>query len=311
MKNLKIFGIIIVLLVLSACGGGGEGDDTTPPTVLSTSPLGGATDVDVGTSITATFSEAMDGSTITGSTFTLSSTSPVSGTVTYDSGTNTATLTPSAALGYMTTYTATITTGATDLAGNSISSNYTWSFTTMSAVSLPETGQTTCYDASGNSIDCATQGQTQDGAVLGGVSWPSPRFTDNGDGTVTDNLTGLMWTGDANAPGPVGCTTGATMVWQEALDYVDCLNTNSYLGYNNWRLPNRKELHSLTDFSQSNPALPSDYSTYFSNVQSFYWTSSTYANGTGNAWRIHMFTGIVYPDPKTNHYYVWPVRAGK
>ena len=99
--------------------------DTTPPVVSTTSPANGATDVPINSSISATFSEVMDASTITTATFTVSG---VSGTVAY-SGT-TATFTPSTNLASSTTYTATITTGAKDLAGNSIVSNYVWSFTT-------------------------------------------------------------------------------------------------------------------------------------------------------------------------------------
>ena len=59
-------------------------------------------------------------------------------------------------------------------------------------VHLPRTGQTTCWDNSGNQIPCAGTGQ--DGEIKAGEPWPEPRFTDNGDETMTDNLTGLMWT---------------------------------------------------------------------------------------------------------------------
>jgi len=66
-------------------------------------------------------------------------------------------------------------------------------------VNLPRTGQTKCYDTYGTEISCAGTGQ--DGEIQAGVAWPEPRFTDNGDGTMTDTLTGLMWTKDANLPG--------------------------------------------------------------------------------------------------------------
>ncbi len=105
--------------------------DTTAPTVLSSSisPSNGATNVSVNTQITATFSETMDGTTFTSSTFTLTSgAGAVSGIVSY-AGT-TAVFTPSSSLSYGTTYTATITTGVKDLAGNQMASNYTWTFTT-------------------------------------------------------------------------------------------------------------------------------------------------------------------------------------
>ena len=62
-------------------------------------------------------------------------------------------------------------------------------------VNVARTGQTTCYDSDGNVIDCAGTGQ--DGDIQAGVAWPSPRFVDNGDGTITDMLTGLMWLKDA------------------------------------------------------------------------------------------------------------------
>jgi len=112
----------------------GAAPDTTPPTVTAVSPGIGATDVPITSTLTATFSEAMNASTINTSTFTLSGSSPVSGTVSY-AGT-TATFTPSSPLAYNTTYTATITTGVKDLAGNAMAENYTWSFTTRAAFSI-------------------------------------------------------------------------------------------------------------------------------------------------------------------------------
>lgn len=97
-----------------------------------------------------------------------------------------------------------------------------------------------------------------DGDLQTGYAWPNPRFSDHGDGTVTDNLTGLMWTKDANSPGPTQCApyTGLNQTWQDALDRAKCLNDNNYLGYNDWRLPNRKEIFSLIDHSVYDPALP-------------------------------------------------------
>jgi len=110
------------------------------------------------------------------------------------------------------------------------------------SVQLPQTGQKTCYDINGVVILCPGTGQ--DGDIQAGVAWPNPRFIDNSDGTVTDQLTGLMWTQDGNAPGPAVCSPAITKTWQGALDYVACLNTNAYLGYTDWRLPNVNELES-------------------------------------------------------------------
>ena len=91
------------------------GEDTTPPTVSSVSPLNGASDVAIDAVVTATFSEAMDSSTITTDSFTLAG-SAVSGTVTYDHDTYTATFTPDAKLEYNHEYTPTLSTDITDKA---------------------------------------------------------------------------------------------------------------------------------------------------------------------------------------------------
>ena len=59
---------------------------------------------------------------------------------------------------------------------------------------LPRSGQSNCFDGSGDVTDCATGiGAGQEGHIQPGIEWPIPRFTKNGDGTVTDNLTGLVW----------------------------------------------------------------------------------------------------------------------
>jgi hypothetical protein len=107
----------------------GPAGDVSPPIVFSTSPVADATDVAVDTVVTATFNEAMDESTITTSSFTLDS---VAGTVSYNSGTYTATFTPVVGLAYETTYTAALSTAITDAAGNPLAAEYSWSFTTAS-----------------------------------------------------------------------------------------------------------------------------------------------------------------------------------
>ena len=103
--------------------------DTTDPTVSSTFPANAATGVAIGGNIATVFSEAMDPATINTTTFTLQQgTTPVAGVVSYAGVT--ATFTPGANLAPSTTYTATITTGARDLAGNVLVTTYGWSFTT-------------------------------------------------------------------------------------------------------------------------------------------------------------------------------------
>ncbi len=107
--------------------------DVTAPTVVSTVPASNATSIAAGSMPTATFSETMDAATITATSFTLKQGSTaITGTVTY-SGT-TATFTPSANLTEGTIYSCTVTTGAKDVAGNSLAADYSWTFTTVAAV---------------------------------------------------------------------------------------------------------------------------------------------------------------------------------
>ena len=154
----------------------------------------------------------------------------------------------------------------------------------------------------------------------GFVKWPAPRFT-NPEGTtpvsgnvVVDQLTGLMWTVDSNAPGPAACVPAVTKTLKGAIDYIACLNSNGYLGYKDWRLPNRKELFSLIDYEQAVPA--TWVSTQgFSNVQDFYcydyWLSTTDTTSKDMGLFVDMGYGAVFYSDKSRSHYVWPVRAGK
>ena len=103
-----------------------------PPTISGQSPASGATAVSRDTTVSVTFSETMNASSITTSSFTLTQgSSPVSGSVSYDAGTQTATFTPSGNLAYSTSYTATLTTGVQDNEGVALASSSSWSFTTV------------------------------------------------------------------------------------------------------------------------------------------------------------------------------------
>jgi hypothetical protein len=161
---------------------------------------------------------------------------------------------------------------------------------------VEKTGQTTSY-ATGD-----------DGELERGVAWPNPRFTDNLDGTITDNLTGLIWLKDANCFGQ--------RTWNEAL--TDCnglasgscgVTDSSSAG--DWRLSNVKELFSLVDFENISPALPSGHP--FNNVQSdYYWSSTSIAgNVSEHAWAVWMVAGTAAYDNKPNIHDVWPVRGGQ
>ncbi len=150
---------------------------------------------------------------------------------------------------------------------------------------VPSTGQTTAYRTG------------DDGDLEMGVPWPSPRFTDNADETVTDNLTGLMWAKNANIDG--------TRTWNDAVDYC---NTLDYAGYNDWRLPNVRELYSLIDISEHTPGLP-EGNPYTGIQNGYYWSSSTYAFSPDYAWAVYIYYGNVDCSSKTPAYYVWPVRS--
>ena len=166
-------------------------------------------------------------------------------------------------------------------------------------VSLPRTGQIACYDGDGKFISCTDTGQ--DGNIQAGAVWPAPRFIDHEDGTVTDSLTGLIWTKNANPS-----ASGLPMSWQAALDFVKTITTG---GHSDWRLPNERELRSLADYSKYNPALPQDYS--FTNVRSdYYWSSTSSADHTSYAWAVDMGSGHGYNNT-TYSYDGWPARSGQ
>ena len=136
-SKMLLFMALVLVVSMTGCGGNGNNPiatDTTAPTVSSTIPASPvpATDVAINKKIIATFSEAMDPATITTANFTVTGpgVTPVTGTVTYAAGGTTATFRPAGPLASSTLYTATITTGAKDLAGNALASNFAWSFTT-------------------------------------------------------------------------------------------------------------------------------------------------------------------------------------
>jgi hypothetical protein len=115
---------------------------STPPTVISVLPVNGATGVPINQALSATFSVAMTPATISATTFTLSVTGGASvlGTVAYVAAGSVATFTPTANLAPTTSYTATITTGAQNLAGTALAGNYVWTFTTAALpIAVPPT----------------------------------------------------------------------------------------------------------------------------------------------------------------------------
>jgi len=128
------------------------------------------------------------------------------------------------------------------------------------------------------------------------VSSPLIHFKDNGDNTVTDNYTDLIW---QKTPSP------NTLTWEEALSYANSL---SLTGKNDWRVPNVKELQSLNDEKLYKPSLNKNF---FTNVLSGnYWSSTTQVNATYRAWDINIDYGIVSYNDKTIKENVICVRGG-
>ena len=228
-------------LLMSACGGGGGGGaapaaaDTTPPTAQASAPLNSASQVATQTSISVTFSEAMDAVTLSAATFTLSAAgAAVPGSVS-TSG-STATFTPAAALAAGTLYTANVSIAARDLAGNALAAAHTWSFTTVvggtakawSPPVLLESGDATARLPA----IAATSDDVPSGAVQATAVWLQ-------DGSVYANrYQGGVWLGavlieneTTEATGPrvaMGAMGRAVMTWTFGFNGVYSVWSNVY-----------------------------------------------------------------------------------
>ena len=183
------------------------------------------------------------------------------------------------------------------------------------ASGLPTTGQTDCYRYDEEQgwvpdLSCFKQRNPcpgQDGYYEAGC--PSVgRFVDNGDGTVADNCTGLMWqkdTADVNGDGIVIDDRTDTLQWCAALRYCDNL---SFAGHDDWRLPNVRELQSIVDYGRFSPAIDP----VFGALDSVYWSSTTHTADRDLAWLVHFFhfhdSMVRNFDAKGNLSYVRAVR---
>ena len=148
------------------------------------------------------------------------------------------------------------------------------------------------------------------------VFWPAPRFSRvegaqlTHGAVVIDRLTGILWTEDATTPGPPACAPGVAKTWPAAFAYVACLNSNKYLGYQNWRLPSRGELFSIVDYQQSAPA-PSVYTHGFSYTQAFYGYNVWFSSGDGITSYADLSLGVSCYADGAKPFHVWPVRSVK
>ena len=129
--------------------------------------------------------------------------------------------------------------------------------------------------------------------VRNGSEYGVNDFIDNNDGTITDNATGLMWQQNDSETG---------LNWEEALNWVAQKNTENYLGYNDWRLPNAKELQSIVDYTRS-PATTNSAAIDLLFTCSiitdeggednypFYWTGTTHANMQNGSYGAYLCFG--------------------
>jgi Protein of unknown function (DUF1566) len=118
------------------------------------------------------------------------------------------------------------------------------------AQAFPATGQTTCWNSAGAVISCTGTGQ--DGDIQAGATLS---YTDNGDGTITDNNTKLVWEKQSVAEGSIHDMDNA-YTWADAFAvHVAGLNAANFAGHNDWRLPNVKELLSIVDYQNRSPAV--------------------------------------------------------
>jgi hypothetical protein len=162
---------------------------------------------------------------------------------------------------------------------------------------VPQTGQSVSYY------------EGDDGDLQLGVPWPEPRFTDNGDGTVKDRLTRLVWLKNANCFGPID--------WYAAMDAANnladgqCgLADSSVPG--DWHLPNVREILSLVDYDRWGPALPSGQpftGVQTTGVQGYYWSSTTPPPNSDGAEVVSMHASTVFNEWKGVGLSVWAVRS--
>ena len=132
------------------------------------------------------------------------------------------------------------------------------------------------------------------GLLLVTVNAQAARLQDNGDGTVTDFDTGLMWQqGDSATP----------EIWSAANTYCTGL---SLAGKTDWRLPEIKELTSIVDYRYTNPAI--DKNRFPGTNASLYWSASSYAASSTSAWRVGFSSGHVLSYSKAGSSYVRCVR---
>ncbi|MBI3246902.1 MAG: DUF1566 domain-containing protein [Deltaproteobacteria bacterium] len=170
----------------------------------------------------------------------------------------------------------------------------------------PATGQTTAYPADKNDGIPGAVGVLDDGTVQAGATLS---YTDNGNGTVTDANTGLMWEKKDDSNGLHDKDNAydwalATGTWVSS---VSAEGGTGFAGRNDWRVPTAQELQSIVDYSRTSPA--SD-PVFGPTLASGYWSSTSSANGPSDAWVVFFSDGVVITSGKSGPFIVRAVRGG-
>jgi uncharacterized protein DUF1566 len=166
---------------------------------------------------------------------------------------------------------------------------------------LPATGQTKCRDKMGGEISCNNADFPGQDAFYQAGCPSEGRFVDNGDGTVTDTCTGLMWQKNTAVPASkiFDHDLDHKILWQDALNYCELLGPNTTgqvdvvfggAGYDDWRLPNVRELQSIIDYGRVSPSIDP----VFGAESAWYWSSSSFNVSDpviGRAWTVGFITG--------------------
>ncbi|MCB2231211.1 Ig-like domain-containing protein [bacterium] len=205
--------LTVLLSLFLACGGddGPTGkDDTTPPSITGTSPADGAISFPVTGTVSVTFSESVASASITTSSFTLTPAGGSAVAATFSSTGQTIFLRPTAELAYETIYTARVTTTVTDLSGNHLASEYTWTFTTEDDPNgLPATITGTVPDSSATdvAVDIVISATFSKGM--------NPATLTNSTVQLRDSLDALV----SAAVAYTGATRTVTVTPNDSLDY--------------------------------------------------------------------------------------------
>jgi hypothetical protein len=127
------------------------------------------------------------------------------------------------------------------------------------------------------------------------ASTPDSQLIDNGDGTITDSKTGLMWKKCLEGVSGASCETGlmSTFYWQDALKQSGIVNREGgFAGYTDWRLPNINELDSIVEEQCFYPAINLSR---FPNTPSLgVWSGSPYADNSDYAWNVDFRFGFLF-----------------